>query len=457
MSMNSFPASTPFVRKPYFKMKAIILVGGPTKGTRFRPISLSEQFVPKPLFPLAGRPMILHLIEACVKLPEVQEILLIGFYEESLFSEFTTTTSEKLNTPIKYIKEKESLGSAGALIAFRNEILDGNPEYFFLAHCDIAARFPLMEMLRFHKQHGRPVTVMGKRVPPDEARAYGCMAKDPSTNECLHYAEKPETFVTDLINCGLYLCSPSFFDVLNEAGVRLKAVRMAAKELLNEEAYISEGVSPLALAEGGITVLDHSDSVNPNYIRLEQDVLTPYSGKKMIQIYETKGFWSQIKSVGSAIKVSDFYMEDYRCTHPEALYTTDPRAPPNTQPECVGTVMLHPTAEVHPSARLGPNVFISANVKIGAGVRIKHSIVLDNCEIRSHACILYAVIGWGSRISQWARVEGVPDYNPLSRKQVSGIVIIGEGVKVGPEVVVRSCIVLPHKEISRSCHNQVLL
>ena len=32
-------------------IKAIILIGGPQKGTRFRPLSFD---VPKPLFPVAG-------------------------------------------------------------------------------------------------------------------------------------------------------------------------------------------------------------------------------------------------------------------------------------------------------------------------------------------------------------------------------------------------------------------
>ena len=52
-------------------VKAVILVGGPGKGTRFRPLSLE---VPKPLFPLAGRAMIEHHIKACSELNDMQEV-----------------------------------------------------------------------------------------------------------------------------------------------------------------------------------------------------------------------------------------------------------------------------------------------------------------------------------------------------------------------------------------------
>ena len=45
-------------------LKAVILIAGPQKGTRFRPLSLD---VPKPLFPVAGLPIVQHHIEACVK------------------------------------------------------------------------------------------------------------------------------------------------------------------------------------------------------------------------------------------------------------------------------------------------------------------------------------------------------------------------------------------------------
>ena len=34
---------------------------------------------------------------------------------------------------------------------------------------------------------------------------YGCLVKDENTHELLHYTEKPETFVSDLINSGTIL------------------------------------------------------------------------------------------------------------------------------------------------------------------------------------------------------------------------------------------------------------
>lgn len=54
-------------------------------GTRFRPLSLDA---PKPLFPIAGRPIIWHHLEALSKVQSVKEVLLIGFYEEHVFRVF---------------------------------------------------------------------------------------------------------------------------------------------------------------------------------------------------------------------------------------------------------------------------------------------------------------------------------------------------------------------------------
>lgn len=87
-------------------LKAVILIGGPQKGnsndsvtrslikikkkyvllgTRFRPLSLD---IPKPLFPVAGRPIIQHHIDACVQLADIKEILIIGYYPATQMDQF---------------------------------------------------------------------------------------------------------------------------------------------------------------------------------------------------------------------------------------------------------------------------------------------------------------------------------------------------------------------------------
>jgi len=103
-------------------------------------------------------------------------------------------------------------------------------------------------------------------------------------------------------------------------------------------------------------------------------------------------------------------------------------------------------------------VSIGARVKIGPGVRIQHSIILDSADIRAHCCILYAIVGWNSVVGKWRRLEGLPDFTADSDDALKcGITILGSGVSVGAESVVRASIALPHKELSGSYHNMILL
>jgi mannose-1-phosphate guanylyltransferase len=61
----------------------------------------------------------------------------------------------------------------------------------------------------------------------------------------------------------------------------------------------------------------------------------------------------------------------------------------------------------------GPNVSIGAGAVIGSGVRIRESIVLSGATILDHSLVLYSIVGRGSHVGQWTRVEGTPcDPNP---------------------------------------------
>lgn len=136
----SSPDGGPAKRVSQGSCIAVINVGGPSRGTRFRPLSLD---VPKPLIPIAGKPMIEHAIVACKGIPNLKSVFLLGFYEEREFSIFTSRISAEIGCPVRYLKEPKGLGSAGGLHAFRDTLLEDNPSYVVVINGDVCSSFPL--------------------------------------------------------------------------------------------------------------------------------------------------------------------------------------------------------------------------------------------------------------------------------------------------------------------------
>lgn len=56
---------------------------------------------------------------------------------------------------MRYLKEFKALGTAGGLYYFKNEIMSGSPDNFFVIHGDIVCSFPLQKMIDFYEQKTR--------------------------------------------------------------------------------------------------------------------------------------------------------------------------------------------------------------------------------------------------------------------------------------------------------------
>ncbi|XVF54193.1 hypothetical protein PTKIN_Ptkin05aG0161000 [Pterospermum kingtungense] len=382
------------------KVVAVIMVGGPTKGTRFRPLSLN---IPKPLFPLAGQPMVHHPISACKRIPNLAQIYLVGFYEEREFAMYVSSISNELRVPVRYLREDKPHGSAGGLYNFKDLIMEDNPSHIFLLNCDVCCSFPLPEMLEAHKRYGGMGTLLVIKVSAESASQFGELVADPVTNELLHYTEKPETFVSDRINCGVYVFTPDIFTAIQGVSSQRKD-RANLRRLSSFEAL-----------QSATTRSPPSD-----FVRLDQDILTPFAGKKQLYTYETMNFWEQIKTPGMSLKCSGLYLSQFRFTSPNLLASGDGT-------KCatiIGDVYIHPSAKVHPSAKIGPNVSISANARIGGGVRLISCIILDGVEIMENAVVCHAIVGWKSSIGKWSRVQAEGDYNAKLGITILGILLI---------------------------------
>ncbi|GAB6019267.1 hypothetical protein CHUAL_000867 [Chamberlinius hualienensis] len=434
-------------------VKAVILIGGPQKGTRFRPLSLD---LPKPLFPVAGFPTIQHHIEACCKVPGLDKIFLIGYYtysskdDDKLYT-FMNKMSSQYNIDIEFLQEYTQLGTAGGIYKFREHLEsdDDTSNLFILMHGDVCGEFPLVEMLQFHltNSKGALITIMGTEATRQQSLNYGCIVEDKETHEVLHYAEKPSTFVSTIINCGVYICSLDIFKL----GIfnRIENAISKGLDLHNPCHFDADG-----------------NRHNVGMVRLEQEILLPLAGSGKLFVYHTDGWWSQMKTAGSAIYANKHYLELYHKEHPER-FQNNPK-----QVKTYGDVYIDPSADVHYSAVLGPNVSIGKNVEIGSGVRIKESIILDGAKIEDNSVIMYSIIGWSSIVGKWCRIEGTPcDPNPnkpfakmenLTLFNSNGrlnpsITVLGSKVRVPSETLVLNSIVLPHKELGHSYKNEIIL
>jgi mannose-1-phosphate guanylyltransferase len=251
-------------------VNAVVIVGGPSTVTDFRPLSLYQ---PKPLFPIAGKPLIYHHLRALAVLPDIQDVFIVGYYDASQFADFIDEARQELGLRIRYLREFEPLGTGGGLYHFRDQIQRGEPDAVIFMHMDVCCDFPLGDLLAFHRDQqrrssGRVVgSILGTRVPKDAARNYGCMVADPESGRIRHYVEKPETQVSDLISCGIYVFSSLIFEELRGF---LHSQHMKGEEGADCVMLEKQVLGPLARKSGSA------------------------SGESLF-VYETKKFWRQIK------------------------------------------------------------------------------------------------------------------------------------------------------------------
>lgn len=465
-------------------VKAIILIGGPNKGQRFRPLSFDS---PKHMFPVGGQTIIGHLIESCLKLNEVDEIILLGFYQQEetlsqkglkeLVERFSQKVGRKHAPYIRYLQEFTRMGTAGGLYHFRDQLRHKNPQELLVINGDVCGDFDFDLMLKQHRQvlgkalttpisHKPYITVMTTEADRQESLNYGCIVENHETHVIEHYVEKPSTFVSNLINCGAYICSLDLLDLIE------KTMRKKRHELSSSSDY------EMILNDRPISAY-RPDHQHPDYLSLELDILQQRSNQPHCFAYRTQGtWWCQVKTAASAIYANKQYLEQYRKS-----FTSSPgeQAPggdltlANEQSrECqiLGNVYIHPTAKVDASSVIGPNVSIMENCLIGPGVRIKDSIILQNAVIQPHSLVLCSIIGWDCSVGTWVRIEGTPsEPNPNQRyakvqnrplfapdgKLNPSISVLGSNVTISCGTVILNTIVLPHKELSRSYKNEIVL
>lgn len=170
-------------------MKALVLIGG--FGTRLRPVTYS---VPKQLIPIAGKPMLYHVLDELP--PGVDEAVLATGYKADEISRYVTDHPPPI--PVRMVAEMEPLGTGGGMRNAGGEMSDP----FLLLNSDVIAGFDSAALLACQADHGGIGTMT--LVEVDDPSPYGVAELD-REDRILRFVEKPrrEEAPSRWINAGL--------------------------------------------------------------------------------------------------------------------------------------------------------------------------------------------------------------------------------------------------------------
>jgi glucose-1-phosphate thymidylyltransferase len=156
-------------------------------GTRMRPHTWTR---PKPLLPLAGRPILDHVLERFKLLPMTEYVFIVGWLGDQVKAYVETTQA----IPANFIEQNEMLGQAHAIWLAR-ELLQGP---LFLTWVDT-----LVDDADFSNldDSGLDGIIYTQKV--DDPRRFGVVELD-STGRATNLIEKPESMENKNVLIGLY-------------------------------------------------------------------------------------------------------------------------------------------------------------------------------------------------------------------------------------------------------------
>ncbi|RUM71344.1 MAG: NDP-sugar synthase [Sulfurovum sp.] len=201
-------------------MKAVILAGG--KGTRVRPLTY---MLPKPMVPIAERPIMSFLLDLLKKHHFDEVIVTVGYMANTIEDHYKNGADYgmQLAYSLEGKIEKDEiipigLGSAGGLKKVQD--YSGFFDEDFLVICgDALIDIDLSAAMAYHKKNNAVATVICKEVPKDEVYKYGVVVTD-EDNHVLSFQEKPtvEEAKSNIINTGIYIFDPVVFDYIPDEG-----------------------------------------------------------------------------------------------------------------------------------------------------------------------------------------------------------------------------------------------
>ena len=321
-------------------------------GTRLRPLTINT---PKPLVPVANRPIMGHVVSLLARHNITDVTALLFFQPEKIRNHFGDGSA--YGVTIKYVKPNEDYGTAGG-VAYA--IGDSNEPVLVISG-DLITDFKLTEAIKWHYDKKAEATILLTRL--ENPLAYGIVITD-DDGRIVRFLEKPtwgEAF-SDTINTGVYILEPPALKMIPRA-----------------------------------TNFDFSQNLFPKML----------SDKRKLYGRIMEGYW---RDVGNVDEYRQVHFDFFEGKLALALEYPERKAGDGTvysgknvtiekDVALLGKVVLGEGAVIGEGARL-ENCVIGNNTIVESGCNFKKSIIWSDSVVGSETVMNEAIVGSRSRFGR---------------------------------------------------------
>lgn len=317
-------------------MRAMVLAAG--VGSRLEP--LTNQ-VPKPMVPIANRPVMQHILTLCKK-HGITEVISNLHYQADKIRDYFGDGSQ-FGMKLEFLEEKELSGDAGGVRACRKFFGD---ETFIVLMGDLLTDADLTYIISEHKRKKALASIAIKAM--DDVTQFGVVV----TNEngfITGFQEKPkkEEALSNHISTGIYVLEPEVFEHIPATGTY----------------GFGRQLFP-SLVQQGLPVLG---------VRIDD------------YYWSDVGTISQYRAANFAVLDGEVKVEVAGRPHDHGL--------------------VEEGASIATDAQLDGKIYLGRNSSIAAGVKIRGCVLIgDNCRIESGAELEDTIVWSGTTIGRGAKL-----------------------------------------------------
>jgi mannose-1-phosphate guanylyltransferase len=324
-------------------------------GTRLRPLTYE---VPKPMVPVANRPVIEHLL-MLLRVQGFGEVIAnLHWFPETIEGRFGDGFA--LGVDLTYSYEEELLGTAGGVLNVRDWLTEGGDDFVVMAG-DALTDVDLRALVDAHAANDGIVTMTVKQVA--NVREYGVVVTG-ADGRIQGFQEKPDPAeaLSDRANAMIYALNREVFD------------------------YFPDKPDP-----------DFAKDVFPAL--LDNDV--PF------YVHDADAYWNDVGSIGEYLQgnldavsgavgiepAGELIEADADPDEPGEHPLVAPRGPLPAGTEVDGRVLVGGEVEVGEGVRIDGPAVLGDGCTIGDGAKVKHSVLLPGARVPAHGYLVGAIAG----------------------------------------------------------------